>query len=201
MCTDIINILPCEFNRLYEFGENDAGGFSLYDKSVPEEYLYTIEGQIDDQVDDSSIHYLAAHPPDFRTGFSGSGLPFANEEQAFTDTPNKGRLSLNNGKYRIKVIYPNAFYMKLGTVRIPPVLYISYLSNQQQKTLTVKLGNGIPFRTLTYPNTETLNARSDCMFYKNDDLPVRNQWEILMDSKYPNRNVMPPNFWGSRPPM
>jgi hypothetical protein len=40
-------------------------------------------------------------------------------------------------------------------------------------------------------------ARTNSLFYKGrDDLPIRTQEQILRDSGYPDKNIMPPNFWG-----
>jgi len=38
------------------------------------------------------------------------------------------------------------------------------------------------------------------MFYCNNNLPVRTQYQILVDSAYPTVNNVPKNFWGTMPP-
>ena len=153
--------------------------------------------------DDARVEYLAASPPESRSGFSGSGLPFASPRQAFDHTPNRGTVVTSGRDQRTATIvlkYPNAYYVGLGTVYVPPVLFLSYVSNGARKREAIRLGDGVPFRTLTYPAFNT-RPRSSCMFYDVGQLPVRTQEEILRASAYPDKNVMPPNFWGAKPPV
>ena len=157
---------------------------------------FTVNGTIQDPVDDNKIMYYAASPPDFRTTYTGSGLPFANQEQAFYNTPNKGFVRLNNGKFSIELLYPNSYMVGLGTVTIPPTLYIEYLSNGKKEEVSIKLSEGLPYRMLTYPSIG--RARSSPEFYR-EDLPVRTQEQILRDSGYPSTNVTPDNYWGLKP--
>lgn len=155
-----------------------------------------IRGTVNESVKDNLIYYVAAAPPDYRATFTGSGLPFANPVQAFDTTPNVGSLTLNNNKFELSIMYPNAYYTDLGTVYNPPTLYVYYINRQgQQRTIDIQLSEGIPFRKLTYPN-----GRTSASFY-NMDLPVRSQEEILRDSAYPATNKEPENFWGLRPPL
>ena len=62
----------------------------------------------------------------------------------------------------------------------------------------INLSEGIPFRTLTW--SPKRNWSNGPMFYNNKDLPIRSQYEILLDSAYPNINKVPANFWGKKPP-
>ena len=63
------------------------------------------------------------------------------------------------------------------------------------------MGNGIPFRMLTYQQTPVTVSRDSPNFYNGGfNLPVRTQEQILRDSAYPDKNTMPKNFWGLRPP-
>jgi hypothetical protein len=74
--------------------------------------------------------------------------------------------------------------------------------NKDNKNLSIveviNLGEGIPFRTLTWPVQRDWNKGA--LFYKVDGLPVRTQNQILLDSAYPIVNKMPANFWGLTPP-
>lgn len=157
---------------------------------------FTVNGAIQNPVDDNKILYYAASPPDFRTTYTGSGLPFANQEQAFYNTPNKGIIELNNGNFSIQLLYPNSYMVGLGTVTIPPTLYIEYLSNGKKEEVSIKLSEGLPYRMLTYPSIG--RARSGPEFY-NEDLPIRTQEQILRDSGYPGVNITPDNYWGLKP--
>ncbi len=150
-----------------------------------------------------TISYIAACPPDYRSSYTGSALPFANEQMAFDETPNKGQVNIQPGNsFSIKIVYPNSYYAALGTVIIPPTLYITYkdISNAET-TVGIPVSKGIPYRLLTYPMQFT-KARKDCMFYDGGwELPVRTQEQILLGAAYPSMNKMSDNFWGLKPPM
>ena len=72
------------------------------------------------------------------------------------------------------------------------------LDNCQLVPLTdlLPLGEGTPFRTLTYPA-----ARGSASFYDHDHALIRSQEEILYDSAYPIADVEPADFWGGRPAL
>lgn len=155
---------------------------------------------VNDVVDDNIINYIAASPPDYRTSYTGSGLPFFSYLQAFDNTPNKGEIQVTGMDMSIDLMYPNSFYMGLGTVIVPPTLYISYVSNGKEVSKAIPLSDGIPYRMLTYPMKFT-KPRRDVTFYDGTwDLPVRTQEQILRDSSYPATNHMASNFWGLKPP-
>lgn len=155
-----------------------------------------VTGTIKDNVKDGRIAFLAAAPIDRRSSFSGSGLPFTSPEQAFYNTPNSGtvELALNN-KFTIKISMPGSFYEKLGTVLVPPTLFLHYNDGQKNKTIDIILSNGVPFRTLTYHN-----KRINALFYEgNERLPVVTQEQVLLNSEYPTQSDQPEDFWGLRP--
>ena len=195
--------MSVSFSQLYCSGE-------VVDKG-PKDMV--VKGRINDRVVGGVIHYVAAAPPDYRATFTGSGLPFANAEMAFSQTPNRGvvKLGLNNS-FEIKLAYPNAYYAGLGTVYVPPTLYISYKAMNFEKTVfndrevAIKVSEGIPYRFLTYPGWNT-KARKDAGFYAGVsgekevgwDMPVRTQEQILRDSAYPMKNIMDEGYWGVRP--
>lgn len=152
--------------------------------------------------DDGRVTYYAAAPPDYGASFSGSALPFAGAKQAFDGTPNKGVVQAEEGgqTVHIKLRYPNAYYVGLGTVYVPPTVHIEYTSQGRPMTESMRISDGVPFRTLTYPAYNT-RPRRDCTFYDAGDLPVRGQEAILRASAYPDKNEMPANFWGTKPPV
>lgn len=148
------------------------------------------------------IKYSASNPPTYNSNFSGSGLPFPNETVAFENTPNMGVVQVVNGQFSFSLRYPNSYYINLGSVYVPPqvrLMLVNKDNKQMESIKTVNLGEGIPFRTLTWPNQRDWNKGS--LFYKNDDLPVRTQYQILLDSAYPSTNKIPGNFWGLKPSM
>lgn len=173
-------------------------------KKGDSDYDIVIEGVINFEVADNIVYYLAAAPPDYRFSFSGSGMPFASQVQAFEKTPNVGKTQITNGKFEIKLIMPNAYYVGLGTVYISPRVFLQVKSKDgEYKHVNVILSDGIPYRSLTYPGAgQKTRARANVMFYDSQfELPVRSQEQILMDSSYPTKNVMNNNFWGMKPPM
>lgn len=161
----------------------------------------TVRGTLPERPDNNThVRYVAAAPADDRGSFSGSGLPFANEDQAFFLTPNQGLLQLGlDGSFEVQLVQPNSHYRNLGTDLIPPTLYVKYTVSGRSVTLSSVLGPATPFRTLTYPN-----ARQDVGFYDrgshNDlhpDRDARTQEQIFMDTAYPSATkTEPSDFWG-----
>jgi hypothetical protein len=163
-------------------------------------YDLIIEGQIKDKVKDNKISYLAAAGPDRRATFTGSGLPFADQLQAFENTPNIGTIELSyDNKFKIPLITPNSYMVGLGSVQIDPTLYIFYInSDGEKKTLSIKVAEPIPYRLMTYPTYP--RPRADATFYDTQfDLIPKTQEQILYDSAYPSTRKTYDNFWGKRP--
>ena len=164
-------------------------------------YDIVVQGRIDEQVKDNKLFYIAASPADHRATFTGSGLPFYNQIQAFDNTPNVGIAEVNGNSFEIRLMTPNSYMVGLGSVTIPPTVYIEYVDiHGETKNVSIKVSNGIPYRTLTYPLTP--RPRIDATFYNSQFyLPVRSQEQILLDSGYPKTNEMPPNHFGLKPPQ
>jgi hypothetical protein len=157
-----------------------------------------VRGRISDDVDEGQIHYIAAAPVQRGSSFSGSGLPYADVQQAFASTPNRGTVKLSSGNaYEFTVVAPSSFYRDLCGTIVPPTVYVSYTSRGENKVVPVKIGNGVPFRTLTYDR-----RRTSPTFYANDRLTVRSQDALIRDSAYPpcEDASMPDNFWGTSVP-
>jgi hypothetical protein len=162
-----------------------------------------VTGTVKERVPSKKIIYTAASPPDYRASYTGSGLPFANQKQAFDNTPNSGTVELTSGsRFEIHVMFPNSYYVGLGTVIVPPTLFLEYENAEGEKrNISIKISDGIPYRLLTYPMQFT-RARANATFYKDGwEMPVRTQEQVLRDSAYPPINKMPANFWGLKPPM
>ena len=144
------------------------------------------------------IVYWAANPATYNGSFSGSGLPYPNPEVAFDNTPNNGKVMADGaGNFQFKVFYPNSYYVGLGTVYVPPQVFVKTCDSE--KVHSIQLGEGIPFRMLTHPPAPFTAPRKDVMFYASGgrQLPRnRTQEQILRDSRYPEQNKMPKNFWG-----
>lgn len=161
-----------------------------------------VKAHIKEPVSSKYVSYIAATSPDFRASFTGSALPFHTQNQAFDRSPNRGTAPIGEGNtFTVKIKYPNSYYAGLGTVIVPPTLYIYYKTVKgEDRIVKVPVSKGIPFRHLTYPMQFT-RARKDAMFYDGGwEMPVRSQEQILRDSAYPSVNSMPDNFWGLKPP-
>lgn len=147
-----------------------------------------------------NIIWWAANPPTYITSFSGSGLPYPNPNIAYENTVNKGMVKTDcNGYFHFRVRYPNSYYTGLGSKLVEPNCHIKLCDSNESHT--IKLGNGIPFRMLTYPPLiSSHRPRKNPMFYSGrDKLPVRTQEQIIRDSEYPTINEMPVDFWGLKP--
>tara|TARA_B100001057_G_C22850385_1_gene950741 strand:+ start:2242 stop:2796 length:555 start_codon:yes stop_codon:yes gene_type:complete len=159
-----------------------------------------IDGRIN-SLGNGKLYYWAAAPPTYGTSFSGSGHPYANPIMAYDQTTNKGLVETKNGNFTIRIKYPNAYYVGLGSLYVPPHVNFKMCSNgSEDKYFSVKIDNGIPFRTLTYPSPPSNKPRISPMFYYECEKGARSQEQILRASGYPDVNVMPDNFWGDRPP-
>lgn len=157
---------------------------------------YLVQGNLP-EAGNSNIIYWAASPPTYTTSFTGSGLPYPNYDLAYENTPNQGMVKAINGNYKFNLRYPNAYYAGLGTKYIKPCYHIKVCGTN--KVFTFDLGNGIPFRMLTYPEHP---QRTSPNFYEGSNkFPIRTQEQILRDSGYPSTNTMNKNFWGTKPPV
>lgn len=154
----------------------------------------------------NKVTFWAAAPPTYGTSFSGSGLPYPDPIVAHENTPNRGSVNVENGKFTFTIKYPNAYYIGLGTLYVPPHVNIKLCemgkseNDESNKKISVKLDDGIPFRTLTYPAPPTKKPRTSPLFYCEPWHGARTQEAILRSSGYPSINKMPDNFWGLKPP-
>lgn len=148
------------------------------------------------------LRFKAASSPTYGSNFSGSGLPFPNTDIAFENSENIGTCNISNGKFSFSMRYPNSYYINMGATYVHPEVQIQVFDSNNRSVSEIQhinLGEGIPFRTLTYPSQRDWNEGP--LFYKEDNLPaVRSQEQILKDSAYPNINKVPRNFWGKKPP-
>ena len=149
----------------------------------------------------SFVKYWAASPPTYSLSFAGSGLPYPNEEVAMEKTPNHGVADVKNGFFQFPLVYPNSYYDQLLKKYVSPQVKFIFTKGNGENNSNVhvaNLGEGIPFRTLVDTKKRDWNAGP--LFYCNNNLPVRSQYQILLDSAYPAINKVPNNFWGVIPP-
>jgi hypothetical protein len=153
-----------------------------------------ISGNFISSIDNNEFKYIAPSPPDFRSSFSGSALPYSSEEQAFYNTINKGHVTLvADNKFIFKITTPNSYVDGFSENVIEPYIIFFYSKDNEVKKLKINLNNYIPFRSITHPIDR--NAE----FYNNiNHLPIRTQEQILIDSQYPKNNNIK-DFWGLKP--
>lgn len=99
------------------------------------------------------INFSAAAPGDLRLSYSGSGLPFVSPQQAYFDTPNKGKLETSdNGVFSFKLWAPNSYYINQGTTLVRPHVHMCIQNAHQSnpRSYDLKLGPGIPNRSLRH---------------------------------------------------
>jgi hypothetical protein len=149
----------------------------------------------------AKVYFWAAAPPTYGTSYYGSGHPYANPIMAYDGTPNKGMVEVKNGTFNFNIKYPNAYYIGLGSLYVPPHVNLKLcVEGMQDKYFNIQVDNGIPFRTLTYPSPPSEKPRTSPLFYHECMDTARSQESILRASGYPEKNEMPTNFWGLRPP-
>jgi hypothetical protein len=181
----------------------NESGFVEGIKVTKNNFVYYIEGEVTMlSMKNVYIKYSACNPPTYNGSFTGSGLPFPSEDVAYENSPNRGVVEVVNGRFKFTIKYPNSYYINLGTVYVPPhvkIMLVDCNNEPLSEPQVIDLGEGIPFRTLTWPKERDWNKGS--LFYDNKNLTVRTQYEILLDSAYPLQNTMPRNFWGTKPPV
>ena len=106
---------------------------------------YTIKGSVKEPHD--FIIYEAASPAESRYSYAGSGLPFPNPDIAFQDTPNKGKVMLNDlNEFNFKLKQPNSFYIYGGQNLLKPHVNIYF---PDKSKVRLELGDSIPNKSLT----------------------------------------------------
>jgi hypothetical protein len=164
---------------------------------------YLVKGKVDNGPKDALITYWAANPPTFSQSYAGSALPYANPLMAYENSPNKGSVRAVNGMFQFRIRFPNAYYIGLGTIYVNPHVNIKVCgSGDEGEVHKIELGDGIPFRTLSYAPPPLTWPRYSPIFYSGrEQLPIRTQEQILRDSAFPSVNKYPENFWGLKPPQ
>lgn len=160
-----------------------------------------IRGSLKVPIANAQLFFWAAAPPTKGISFSGSGMPYPNALVAYDRTPNKGIVPIVNGNFEFSIKHPNAYYIGLGSLYLPPHINFKLCApDQPDNYFSVQIDDGIPFRMLTYPAPPTKKPRINAMFYCQPEKGVRSQENILRASAYPATYSMPDDFWGERPP-
>jgi hypothetical protein len=129
-----------------------------------------------------TLEFWGAAPVSRGVSFSGSGLPYHDAEQAFFNSPNKGKFTPKMKKSIISLQNPNGYFSHLGTRMIKSCVSIKITYEGVSMVELVELGEAAPYRSLTYPST-----RNSPMFYDRSHLTfARSQESILRASGYPS---------------
>ena len=107
------------------------------------------------------------------------------------NTPNVGAVVAKGKQFEFKLHYPGSYYTHLGTVYKSPRVHIKICeSNGKSHVQTILLGNGIPYRLLTYSPPPCDVPQYGPMFYKDVyNGYIRSQEKILYDSQFPKKNI------------
>tara|TARA_Y100000385_G_C13001023_1_gene597231 strand:- start:599 stop:1111 length:513 start_codon:yes stop_codon:yes gene_type:complete len=102
-----------------------------------------------------NILLMAPNPIDRMSNYSGSGLPFPNNEIAFQNTPNKVDIS-DSGVINTDFLYPNSFYMPDGINKIISSVFLQ-LTDKNNNVVHVyyKLHDINALRTLVNRSSRT----------------------------------------------
>ena len=139
----------------------------------------TVQVYLAGDIDYNRVEYIAASPPDSRTSFSGSGLPFTSRDQAMWNTPNTGTFYVNDdGIGTVAVYRPNKYYDEKFNV-VPPRIELTYYTNGIKQSSNIILDKAdITNRTLRY-DTERVSP----VYYQEDDRVQTTQESIIRSKK------------------
>ena len=117
----------------------------LFDLTVKQkENKILINGYIKNYNSYKKMVVIAPNPPDKRTSYSGTALPFPSEDIAFENTKNYFEIK-NDGKINIEFLYPNSYYTPDGYTKIiSPIIVkksILYYSRMKCNTYYALLRN------------------------------------------------------------
>lgn len=138
------------------------------------EFDLIITGKFSDKID-STIKYFAASPPDYRSSFPGSALPFASERQAFENTPNIGSVTVDaDNRFQISLSKPNSFFDIDN--KIEPYVSITYKYRGEVKNIKIKLDDYSKHKHKTIQSNPHI-------FPENQDM-VETQEKLLKKRKF-----------------
>ena len=150
----------------------------FYDQKPTDKWDTELRFGVEEDVDNNTVEYIAAAPPDYRQTFTGSGLPFANIYQAYHATPNKGRVVLDNKHAVLRLQNPSA-YLDQKWMRTDPHVLVRFTSDGVLRIVDVKIGPGVHSRDILY-NVK----RTGPEFYDRESI-VQNQETLLRACAYP----------------
>ena len=147
--------------------------------------------------DDGFVYYITPAPAETKHSFSGSGLPYSNQEQAFYN-PIIGAVKQNSeASAIIECRLPNSYYTEVGNKLIRPYMNLSYYKDGKKVDTTIDLNLYIPYRSL-YP---MINGPMD--YAGKFDLPIMNQDKMYRSFAHPEQpmpSASHQSYWGMKPP-
>jgi hypothetical protein len=119
-------------------------------------YEATVTGQALPLPDNRKIEWIAASPPDRRTSFSGSGIPFASEEQAFGGAAQRGVADVSEtGHFSVTVMAPNSYHVRSSEAPLAPRLFVFWEAECASHKMAIPIPDAsVPGRSLRDPVTE-----------------------------------------------
>jgi hypothetical protein len=143
---------------------------------------------------DGPVAYQIAMPPDHRTSFTGSGLPFPSFTHAFNPCQS-GHAVRDGGSFTLPARRPNAYLESSGRVAEHRArLVYNSLGRRVDEWVPISGVPRLPHRTLNHDAN-----RTSPHYYDAGRLEVRSQEAILRASQF-GHSAEPGTFnWGSRP--
>ena len=144
----------------------------------------TVRGTARPLPDDMEVRWISAAPPDRRTSFSGSGLPFSSQEQAFHSAPHGVARVDPSGAYEIRLEgVPNSYHVRSSEHPVPPQVTVEWTSRGRRHLETIGVGRATePSRSL----------RASCLDHRASFSDVRTQEDYLRSSGYSGPGGIPP---------
>lgn len=130
---------------------NQIGTFEsqgCYGNIMSDGRYFKLEGTCPSSI--KSLSYISSAPPDSNGSYMGSGLPFPNEEYAYSATINVGTIK-TNGTFEFTLLRPNVYYADNGKTLIGANVKIT-LNGYDGTTKTFRVNLGLPIvpnRSLT----------------------------------------------------
>ena len=134
-----------------------------------------ITGTVNNSLSYTKMVMFAANPIDRLTTYSGSGLPFPNNQIAFENSPNYYEIP-SLGEINDTFFKPNSYY-SYSLERVPPTIFVKLTKNQNDSIVQFKLVDPLPLKTLFYRN-----ATFDPSFYqkRSEVIGVQSQYNYLL---------------------
>jgi hypothetical protein len=137
----------------------------------------TIDGLfLDDIKNYKSVKLIAANPIDRMVNYTGSGLPFPNDNIAFENTVNL--FIIKEKRFKTEFSYPNSFYRIDGFTKIEPSIFIHIVTLTNNNIYEkMSLPDLYPLKSLTYRHNR--NTEPEYYDHKNRILPVDTAEEVM----------------------